>query len=134
MVGLAEQNANSRHELGDAERFREIVVRSRIEGADLFTVVCAYGKYDDRDLRPFAQPLNDLQAVEIGQPQIQDDEIGRGFGAARDSILGTPCFRYVKAVRLKADAQKFSDLCVVFDDQDARHHLYPPPGSRRSAV
>ena len=67
-----------------------------------------------------AQPLHHLDAVHVGQAQIQDHELGlavRGCGQARLPGLG---FVNLEPWAAEARAQKAADLRIVLDHDDDR--------------
>ena len=64
-----------------AERLGHVVVRAGVQRLDLVGAVGPAGQHDDRGLGPAAQPLDDLDAVQVGQAQVEEHQV-RGVAAA----------------------------------------------------
>jgi hypothetical protein len=63
-------------EFVDTEGFGDVVVGAGIEGGDLSGAVAASGEDHDRDRGPGAQLADDLDAIEVGEAQIEHDQVG----------------------------------------------------------
>ena len=68
----AESNPDPREKLTHGERLRDVIVRTRIEGLDLVVLVLSHGENDNGRLSPFAKTPDHLDAVEIGQSQVEN--------------------------------------------------------------
>ena len=64
-------------ELAWVERLRQIVVGADLEPDDLVDVLVAGGQHQDRDIGGLADAPADLDPVEVGQHQVEDDQRGR---------------------------------------------------------
>ena len=67
------------------ERLRDVVVGAGVEGGDLVALALAHREDDDRNDGPAAQAADHLDAVDSGQAEVEDDEVGvlaRGDGRA----------------------------------------------------
>src|SRR6478672_11265003 len=65
-------------ELANAERFREVVIGAELESGDAVAFRTAGGQHQNRDRSPLriAPKLTaDRQAIEIGQIEIENDEV-----------------------------------------------------------
>ena len=77
-VGPPQERLDPAHQLAQAERLGQVVVRAELEADDLVDLVVAGGQDEDRRLRAGgAQPAQDLEAVDAGQPDVEHDEVGR---------------------------------------------------------
>src|SRR3954465_7159630 len=77
-VRATEERLDPAHQLAEAERLRQVVVRTELEADHLVDLVIARGQDEDRHLGPGrAQPAEDLEAVHPWQADIEDDEVGR---------------------------------------------------------
>jgi hypothetical protein len=76
-----------------AEGFGEVVVGAGVEGVDLGVFGVAGGEDDDRRGGPAAQGLDDGDAVEIGQAEVEDDQVGwvTAGGAESGRAIGGRC-------------------------------------------
>jgi hypothetical protein len=92
------------------------------------------GEHDDGDLGPAAQPLDDLDAVDVREAEVEDDQVRpqvRGLAQRGDAVSG-----YVEVVVAGAqvDAHGPQDLGFVVDDQDAGHDCGPAAGGGAQGV
>jgi cellulose synthase/poly-beta-1,6-N-acetylglucosamine synthase-like glycosyltransferase/peptidoglycan/xylan/chitin deacetylase (PgdA/CDA1 family) len=127
-----------------AERLGDVVVGPRVERLDLVGAVGSPGQHDDGRLGPAAQALDDLHAVQVGQAQVEDDQVRR-VPAGHGERLG-PGRRDVHLVlpHPQVDAQRPEDLRLVVDDKyslprslasgGAFRHRLPSSLLRRSSV
>ena len=61
-------------ELIDAERFGDVVVGAGVEGSDLVAAARTAGQHDDGHGGPAAQTVNDVETVQVRQPEVEYDE------------------------------------------------------------
>ena len=73
---VAQRHAHARQQLAHAEGLGHVVVGAGVERGDLVALLAARGEHDDRHLAPLPQPADHLQAVHIGQAQVQNDDVG----------------------------------------------------------
>jgi hypothetical protein len=117
----AQHGADARVELRRAERLDHVVVGARVEhGDDLGLVVAGRGD-DDRDPADPPQHPQHRGAVDVGQPEVEDDDVrttadgvleaGQPGRRGRDGVaaLGQPAH------------ERGADRRVVLDDQDLGH-------------
>ena len=71
-----QRHADARQQLLGAERLRHVVVGAGVERADLVGLRAARREHDDRRRAAVSQQPAHLDAVHVGQAQVQDDEIG----------------------------------------------------------
>ena len=121
-------------QLGRVERLDEVVVRAGAQPPDLLLHLALGREHDDRDVRRaalFAADLGrDLVAVELGQHDVEQDEIGR-LGAPQAEALGAvPGDDDVVALLLERVLQEALDIRVVIDDEDLCGHQSSTAGAR----
>ena len=75
-LGPAQDGPDPGDELARAERLGQVVVGAELEAEQLVELVVARGEHDDRDGRVAAQLAGDVEAVEPGQAEVEDDEVG----------------------------------------------------------
>src|SRR6478609_36853 len=85
VVGLPASAAQDRPDAGDdlfeAERLGDVVVPAHGEALDLVASRVASGDEDDRLLSAaVAQATGHLEAVNVGEPDVEHDEVGLGLG------------------------------------------------------
>ena len=117
-----ERRANAREQLLDRKRLGQVVVGTSIERADLVRVLAARRDHDDRHARPCAHRLHHLDAVHIGQAQIEQHDarcLRRGGG---DSGMGGLHSHMAQAVRLERGNNEVANGGIVLNDQDERFY------------
>jgi hypothetical protein len=113
---------DARDELARRERLRDVVVGAELEPDDAVGLLVARRQHQDRDARAAADAAGRLEAVDVRQPEIEDDDprappvdgLEPAFAAlfADDLEPGT----------LEVCADERADRVVVFDDDgDAAH-------------
>jgi hypothetical protein len=75
--GAPDRGPHPREQLLHPERLGDVVVRPRVERLDLVGAVGSPGQHDDGRLGPAAQPLDHLDAVQVGQAEVEDHQVGR---------------------------------------------------------
>ena len=86
--GPARHGADAGHELAEAERLHDVVVGTQLEADDAVDLVAARGHHDDGDVVAGPDLAAELEAVDVGEPEIEEDDVGRrAQGAER---VGAP--------------------------------------------
>lgn len=67
------------------------------------------------------QPAQDVEAVDVRQPQVEDDEIERARQGEPEPLLTGVRDGDGEALRLQALGDEAGDALLVFDEQDRRH-------------
>ena len=113
----AQHGFDPRVQLGRPERLDDVVVGAVPEGRDHVRLVVPRGRDDHRDIADGAQHPQDLGAVHVRQPQIQDDEIGAvGDGGVESRHAGRRGGDGVATVAQRAH-QRTAQLRIVLDDK-----------------
>ena len=90
-VGAPQQRLDPAHQLAQRERLGDVVVGAELEAHDLVELVVAGGQEQDRCLGPDgAQPAEHLEAVDAGQADVEQDEVGRLVGGELEPLLAGP--------------------------------------------
>ena len=71
-------------------------------------------------------PPAHLHAVEVGQPEVEDDDVGRADGGLGDALLPGGGHQHVVPERAQADAQDAQQGLVVVDGEDGGHSGHRP--------
>ena len=77
--GAALHRADAGDELAEPERLHDVVVGADLQEPDAVELVLAGGDDDDRHVGAGADAAADLAAVEIGETEVEQDEVG-GLG------------------------------------------------------
>ena len=83
----AQDGADTGEQLADAERLGQIVIGARIEGLDLVGLVDPRREHDHRDRRPAAQIADEIDAVAVGQAEVENDDVGLAGSGFDESVL-----------------------------------------------
>ena len=123
----AQNSLNSRQQFLHFKGLGEIVIRALLESLHLVVCFALCCEHDHRGLAVLPDGAQDVPAVHHGQHDIEQHQIGPKLPEqvnALSAIGGDPG---VVALFFKIHLDKFSDIRIVFDDQDRFCH-------RRSAL
>src|SRR5439155_1685288 len=88
-------------------------------------LVVARCQHEHRRLRPSgAQPAQDLEPVDAGQPDVEDDEVGRLVDREVEPVLARPGDGYLVALLLERVLDPAGNRELVFDDEDGGGHRW----------
>ena len=105
----------------EAERLGDVVVGAVVERLHLGGLVAAAGQHDDRDRGAGgADALDRLQAIDVGQAEIQHDQVGAAAAGVVDGGMAVAGLGHHVALRGQASAQEPADRRLVVDDEDAQ--------------
>ena len=76
-----------RQQLVHAERLRDVVVGAGVERPHLVGLLIARRQHEDRHAAPRTDALDHLDAVDAGQPEVDDREVGTLAGRRRERLL-----------------------------------------------
>ena len=102
-------------QLAQAVRLDDVVVGAELEADDAVDLLAARGDDDDRHARALAQAAADLEAVDVGQAQVEQDEIGSARLERRLPGGGT---LDLEAFPLEPFDERLGDRVLVLDDQE----------------
>src|SRR5262249_2249317 len=108
-----------------AERLHDIVVGAELEAGDPVDLVAAGGEDHDRDGRVAAKRPDDVEPVDLGQPEVEDDRIGAAGAGERETPGAIAGGQDAEPGVLEVVADEARDLRLVFDDEDGLHRLEP---------
>ena len=114
----AEERLDARDELDQRKRLGDIVVSARVEACDTVDDCIACGEKEHRDLDPARpQRLADVTPVGIGQPDVDDEDVGQALFGAGEHVAAVGDGVHVEAFLTKAATEHAPELGVVLDDQ-----------------
>ena len=118
---VALRGANAREKLTNREGLAHVVVGAGVQRADLVRVLAARADHDDGHDGPRADGADDLDAVDVGKPQVKQDDVRRGRCGERDSLATRGRALVRVAVRVERGRDEGADLRVVLDHEDGGH-------------
>ena len=119
----AQQRADARDELANAERLRQVVVGAAVEAEHFVGLVAARGQHEDRDVRVdriAADGAADRDAVQARQHQVQDHEVERLGPGEPQRFRAVADRDRRQLLDAQVERDEIADVLVVFDDQHAR--------------
>ena len=122
-VRAPQEGLDPAHQLAQPERLGQVVVGAELEADDLVDLVVARGQDEDRHLGAGrAQAAEDLEAVDPGQPDVEDDEVGRLVRGDVQALLARAGDGDLVPLLLEGVLDPASDGVLVFDDEDGGCH------------
>src|SRR3954468_4575819 len=118
LAGATEKRADTRAELADRERLRDVVIGAELQPEHLVELVVARGQHDDRHRARRPQPLADLEPVEPRQHQVEHDEVDRLLGEQPQRLLAVASLDNNISVLLERERQDGAHGVLVVDQQN----------------
>src|SRR6185369_1191236 len=112
-------------QLAHAEWLGQVVVGAQLQSCNLIGVSVADREYDDRNLRPLTYLAADLQTVDVGQRQVEQDDIWPPLGDALHAVSPRRGPLDDEAGTSKPGAHRASDLDLIVDHQHPRAMSMP---------
>ena len=117
----AQHRPDARLELAGLERLEHVVVGAGVERLHDAVVVVPGGGDDDRHRRDRAQHPQQLPAVQVGQAEVEDDEVGALLDRLPKAVEGGARRADGVAPLAQGADQRRADAFVVLDDQELGH-------------
>src|SRR3990170_7494048 len=132
--GPAEGGSEPSEELAHTERLGDVVVCARIEGRDLVGLSFADGEDEDGHGGPATQTLDDLNPVDAGETEVEDDGVGSALGGPVQCLFASACGVDLVAEGLEVNGESPHDLGLVVDYENALLVGHPRPSERLVVV
>jgi hypothetical protein len=116
----AEKRADAAAELADRERLRDVVVRPELEAEDLVELVVAGREHDDRHRALGTEPLAHLEPVELGQHQIEHDQVDVLLPEPLQRLLAVTRVHDPESLALERIGEQFLNRVLVVYEEDRR--------------
>ena len=118
-LGAAQDGADARDHLGEAERLRHVVVAAGASASTLFSTPSFAVRKRIAVLKPCARRrAPDLDAVEVGQHHVEDDQVGLGLRDRGERAAAGGGLVDVEALVAQRGRDGVDDRRLVVDDQD----------------
>ena len=82
----SEGDPQTGHQLVHAERLGDVVVGARVKGCDLLSLRDPRGQDDDRHGRPSPKASDHVDAVDVGESEIEYDRVGMAASGERQRL------------------------------------------------
>ena len=115
----AERDPDARQQLLGPERLGDVVVGTEVERLHFVGLGTARGQDEDRHGRRRSHPAADLGTLEIRQPEIEDDQIGRAIGSGLKRLHAGPRDFDFVAAGPQQRRHRSLNRGLVIDEQDA---------------
>ena len=116
-----QHGAKARLELGSGEGLHDVVVGSRVEGANDLRLVVSGRDDDDWDFAHGPEHPEQINAVDVRQSQVQEHDVRMLVDDQRQSSETRRRGPHVVAPLRERPLQPGPDLGIVLDDQDGCH-------------
>ena len=113
--------AHPSEQLLHAERLGDVVVGSEVERLHLVRAADAGREHDNRGLGVSADAADDVDAGNVRQPEIQDDEIWSVPGRRGERLGAGPRLDHVIVAGCEVHRQRAQQGRLVVDDENSRH-------------
>jgi hypothetical protein len=117
-------------EFGGAEGLRDVIIGPSIERGDFVVLGITDGEDDDGDFAPFAQPAEDFLAVEVGQAEIEEDDVRAPKSDGLQPLLTSGNLVNGIARAHEGHAEQTANLHLIVDNQGVHAGIWisPPMG------
>ena len=116
LVAAPEGRPHAGEQLADGEGLADIVVGAAVEGGDLVALLPSRGEHDDGHRGPLAKPREDTEAVEVGQAQVENDEVWLAGRRLDQTVLAVARLEEAVAMARERGAEEAPDLWLVLDE------------------
>ena len=100
-----------------AEWLGQIVVGTGIEAADLVALGPERREHEHRHVAHVPNALQDLPTVEVGQPDVEDHDIGLALMELADPVAAFERLGHLVALPLEEGPEQLADVRLILDDQ-----------------
>ena len=114
-----QQRPDSREQLGERERFDQIVVGAEIEPDHAIVYAVARRQDEDRRLdTPLPERLQDFQTASAGKHQVQNDKVEDFSVGAKEPVLARRRHHDVVMRPFQRGGENLGDFSFVFNNED----------------
>jgi hypothetical protein len=117
-VRTAEDRLHARDELPWVEGLREVVVRTDLEPDDLVDVLVPSAQHEDGDVGALTDATTDVDPVEVGKHQVEDDQRRRIRTRPLERTASRPDHAHGEPRPLEVHGYERCNARLVLDDED----------------
>ena len=130
-AGAADDRAHARRQLVGMERLGDVVVGAEVEALRLVGRRALRRQQDDRHGPALAQLAHDLDAVEVGHDDVQQDDVRPDLLRLLERLLATVGGDDAEALLGQGDGHELGDARLVVGDEHQwlGRHWMPPCGA-----
>ena len=125
-TGTAQCRTNARQQLRRAKRLGDVIIGAAIQRRHLFLFLGAGGNYDHRQPVLLSQLPQQIQAIGVRQPQVQQQHVEFCLFQRCACLRRTGSDLYNVAVALQHSLHEVTDRKLVLYDQDLIQRFRPP--------
>jgi D-alanyl-D-alanine carboxypeptidase/D-alanyl-D-alanine-endopeptidase (penicillin-binding protein 4) len=114
--------SDARHQLSQPEGLDEVVVGAELQPDDPIGLLAPGAHDDDRHIAAGPQPTADLVAVDVGEPEVEQDDVG---GRRVEGLAAGGDVPHVEPVPFQPRDQRLGDGAVVLDQEHLHPHRLP---------
>ena len=119
-TGPAQHGAYARGQFVGVERLGDVVVGAEVEPLRLVAGRALGRQQDDRHRPPLAQLAHDLDAVEVGHDDVQQDDVGPNFLGLLECLFAAAGSHDAEALVVQGQGDKLGDAWLVVGDEYER--------------
>ena len=116
--GAPQHRLDARDELGRRERFGHVVVGAELEPEHAVDLAVAGGEEDHGDRRRLPKPAAHLEAVDVGEPDVEHDEARPVLADRLDAVLAGGGLHDPEALAAEVELDQVGDVGLVVDDEN----------------
>ncbi len=124
-------DADAGEQFGKGEGLDEVVVGTGLQASDAVGDAIAGRENNNRHIGRGAQAAGDLDAINSGEHQIENDEIMSSLAGGGEALGPIVSDRHLKPLKDEATTQVVGDLLLVFDNKDTLLHAAIVTGRSR---
>jgi hypothetical protein len=123
--GPPEEGLHASLEFAGAEGLRKNVVGPPLKGLEAVRLGGARRDYEDVGVAEEAERAADLEAVEIGEAEVQGNEVRRNTPGSFQSRISCACACRLEPLTGERRLEETSDIGIVLDDECSTWHGTP---------
>ncbi len=121
-LDAAQQRVDACHQLGEREGLGDVVVGADVEADHLVDLRTLGGEHEDGRRHLLSQDAADLEPAELGQHQVEQDEVGTDAARLGERLRPGPRLADLVPLLDEVVAQRLADVGLVLDHEDAFGH------------
>ena len=116
-AGAAQHGAHARRQLVGVEGLGDVVVGAQVEALGLVARRALGRQQDDRDRAPLTQLAHDLDAVEVGHDDVEQDDVRPDFLGLLERLFAAAGGHDAETLVVKGQRDELRDARLVVGDE-----------------